>query len=131
MTSVYRYLLLLVATVLGIGTATVLTSPNVLDGVYNGTVLIYNGTYYLLQGRELNLTDNVVIANGIVVVDGNGYAIASKLSCETKSGILNGLIVLKGDGYVVLEGQEIRVGNYVVIDGTVLLMNACVYPLNR
>lgn len=130
MTVMYRYLILLFATVLGIGTATVLTSDNTLNGVYNGTVLIYNGVYYLLQGKELNLS-NVVVANGIVVVDGNGYAMASKLSCETKNGILNGLIVLKGDGYVVLGGQEIRVGDYVVINGTVLLMNACVYPLNR
>ena len=130
MTAMYRYLILLFATVLGIGTVTVITSYNTLDGVYNGTVLIHNGTYYLLQGKELNLS-NVVIANGIVVVDGNGYAMASKLSCETKSGILDGLIVLKGDGYVVLGGQEIRVGDYVVINGTALLMNACVYPLNR
>lgn len=131
MAAVYRYLLLLIATVLGIGTATVLTSYNVLDGVYNGTVLIYNGTHYLLQGRELNLTDSVVIASGIVVVDGNGYAVASKLSCEAKSGILDGLIVLEGNGYVVLRGQEIRVGKYAVINGTALLTNACVYYLNR
>lgn len=130
MTVMYRYLILLLTTVIGIGIVTVFTSDNTLDGVYNGTVLIYNGTYHLLQGRELNLS-NVVIANGIVVVDGNGYAVASKLSCETKSGILNGLIVLKGDGYVVLEGQKIRVGDHVVINGTVLLMNACVYSLNR
>lgn len=131
MTAMYRYLILLLATVIGIGTATMLTLDNTLNGVYNGTVLIYNGTYYLLQGREFNL-DNVVIANGLVVVDGNGYALASKLSCEIKSGILNGLIVLKGGDYVVLEGQEIRVGNHIVINGTVLLMNACVYPsLNR
>lgn len=130
MTVMYRYLILLFAAVLGIGTATVLTSDNTLNGVYNGTVLIYNGTYYLLQGRELNLS-NVVVTNGIVVVDGKGYAMASKLSCETKSGILNGLIVLKGDGYVVLGGQEIRVGDYVVINGTALLMDACVYSLNR
>lgn len=130
MTDMYRYLILLFAAVLGIGTATVLTSNNTLNGVYNGTVLIYNGAYYLLQGRELNLS-KVVVANGIVVVHGNGYAMASKLSCETKSGILNGLIVLKGDGYVVLGGQEIRVGDHVVINGTALLMNACVYSLNR
>ena len=130
MTAMYRYLILLLATVIGIGTVATLTSDNTLDGVYNGTVLIFNGTYYLLQGRELNL-GNTVITNGVVVVDGNGYAIASKLSCETKSGILNGLIVLKGDGYVVLGGQEIRVGDHVVINGTVLLMNACVYSLNR
>ena len=130
MTVMYRYLILLFATVLGIGTATVLTSNNTLDGVYNGTVLIYNGTYYLLQGREFNFS-NVVVANGVVIAHGNGYAVATKLSCETKSGILNGLIVLKGDGYVVLGGQEIRVGDYVVINGTVLLMDACVYSLNR
>lgn len=130
MTAMYRYLILLLATVIGIGTATMLTLDNTLNGVYNGTVLIYNGTYYLLQGREFNL-GNTVIANGLVVVDGNGYAIASKLNCETKSGILNGLIVLKGGDYVVLEGQEIRVGDHFVINGTVLLMNACVYSLNR
>ncbi len=130
MTVMYRYLILLLATVLGIGTVTVITSYNTLDGVYNGTVLIYNGTYYLLQGKELNFS-NAVIANGIVVVDGNGYAMASKLSCEIKSGVLSGLIVLKGDGYVVLGGQEIRVGDHVVINGTALLMNACVYSLNQ
>lgn len=131
MTAVYRYLILLLATVIGIGAVTTLTLDNTLNGVYNGTVLIYNGTYYLLQGREFNL-NNVVIANGLVVVDGNGYAVASKLNCEIKSGILNGLIVLKGGDYVVLEGQEIRVGNHIVINGTVLLMNACVYSsLNR
>ena len=130
MSTMYRYLILLLATVIGIGTVTTLTLDNTLNGVYNGTVLIYNGTYYLLQGREFKL-NNVVIANGLVVVDGNGYAVASKLSCETKSGILNGLIVLKEGDYVVLEGQEIRVGDHFVINGTVLLMNACVYSLNR
>lgn len=130
MTAMYRYLILLIATVIGIGTVTTLTLDNTLNGVYNGTVLIYNGTYYLLQGREFNL-GNTVIANGLVVVDGKGYAVASKLNCEIKSGILNGLILLKGGDYVVLEGQEIRVGDHFVINGTVLLMNACVYSLNR
>lgn len=129
MTVMYRYLILMLMTVVGIGTVTMIGVHNTLNGVYNGTVLIYNGTYYLLQGREFNF-GNVAIANGIVIAEGYGYTIGSKLSCEIKSGVLNGLIVLKGDGYVVLGGQEIRVGDYVVINGTVLLMNACVY-LNR
>lgn len=130
MTVMYRYLILMLMTVVGIGTVTMIGVHNTLNGVYNGTVLIYNGTYYLLQGREFSF-GNVAIANGLVIAEGSGYTIGSKLSCEIRNGILNGLIVLKGDGYVVLGGQEIRVGDHVVINGTVLLMNACVYFFNR
>ncbi len=121
-------LVLLAAFLAGIGGFYASQQVKPITGVYYGTVLVVNGTGEWWAEKHGATLGAVNLAEGLVVLyKANAVPVnARNLTCTPTTGLVEGRIVALGE-VKTLEGGEIRVGPFRVVNGKALLLNACLY----
>ena len=127
-----RLILATVALLAGLaGVGYLAQSQKPVYGVYSGIALVYEGSYYLIEGTAQRTLANATILNGKFILLGgyliNGTHVEPRHMISTY--VNNDVIVVTGSIQVV-SGEAKTVGNYTVVTGNparVFVINGYVY----